>query len=450
MGQNSKKIFILGGGISGKAAKILLEEEGFPVELVDRQEGWEDSEEKANALLDPDRVEKIVKSPGISPNHPWLILARKRSIPIQSEIDLAASFHSGELVGITGTDGKSTTTALTHFLLQGAFPNAEMGGNIGRAFSEICRFPSPVTVLELSSYQLEDSAPIPLKVSCILNIASDHLERHGNLENYRKAKARIVSHSDPNHIFITSPGTWKQIEPFLDSFSCQIRMFANILDKPSLGSEEIHAWIHTESGRIQTRNFEYDTNLFPLPGYHNLENLSASILIAESLGVDPAQIQERLSLFRGLPHRFERFLETKAWRFVNDSKSTNLHSLIAWLRFFRTEEGRLILLVGGRPKTEPIEPLKKTLAKREVLVYVFGEASSVWKSDLEDLGEKVQFVADIPTALQSIQKEFIPESNQKTNVILSPGCASFDQFQNFEERGNLFKELCYNFFGNQP
>ncbi|WCL50489.1 UDP-N-acetylmuramoyl-L-alanine--D-glutamate ligase [Leptospira sp. GIMC2001] len=430
-----KKSFVLGGGISGLAALNLLSQKGFSASLVDRsaENAVLDTEELASKLLKPEDVDKIVKSPGVSPSHPWLVLARERGISIISEIDLAKSFYKNRILGITGTDGKSTTTALTAHLLKTNYPTVVPGGNIGKAFSEICLSDHEMVVLELSSYQLEDSQSLNLESSAILNIAPDHLERHGNLENYIRAKVKIVDQNNPDHHLITKNDTWLQISPYLENCKCKIWKFGFDPDSD--------AFIYLEKKIIRTRNYEYSFHEFSLEGTHNYENLAAAILLAESMSADPESIADQIKTFQGLNHRFEKVLKANQWNFINDSKSTNLHSLLAWLENYDLKNGNLHLLLGGRPKGESMEHLVSILQKIPGHFYIYGEARTQWKKDFQILGNRVSYPETMTEALIQIRSLWTRDPESMNQVILSPACASFDQFKNFEERGNHFKSL---------
>jgi UDP-N-acetylmuramoylalanine--D-glutamate ligase len=435
MEKTNLKSIVLGGGISGKAAFDLLVRLGETPILVDAKDpqGVADTEEKARELLIPEATKSIIKSPGISPKHPWLVLARERGILIQSEIDLARSCFSGKIIGITGTDGKSTTTALTHHLTLIDYPKAQLGGNIGRAFSEFADKDYKLAVVELSSYQLEDSLPLDLDSSAILNLAPDHLERHGSMENYAFAKRRIIKENDPQHIFVSKLETIYKINLKLDQLNCEVKLF---------GTDPKHdAFIDIENLLIQTKQASYSIQKFSLEGFHNLENLAASILLAESIEIPSAHIQTQIETFQGLAHRFEKFMRSFGWTFVNDSKSTNVHSLMAWLQNFESQTTNLILLMGGRTKSEDMTPVVACLKNLPCQVYVYGEARTHWRKDFNLIREKVNFVESMEEALVSVKNIWSKTKQENTWVVLSPACASFDQFKNFEDRGLHFKEL---------
>jgi UDP-N-acetylmuramoylalanine--D-glutamate ligase len=445
----SKKNIVLGAGISGRSAFQLLEKLQKAPLLVDSKEGLADTEENALLHLDPSQVESIVKSPGISPQHIWLQIAKQKNIPIVSEIQLARRYFQGKIVGITGTDGKSTTTSLVHHLLSSQINDAELGGNIGRAFSEFCQNSSTIAALELSSYQLEDSDNLHLNASALLNIATDHLERHGSMDSYIKAKCKIIDKKNKNHSFFTTLKTWENISDYLTDLDCKIHILENQENlsnesTPPQGSK--FTKINFQEKFILTPNGKYFFGKFKLQGNHNIENLGIAIMIAEEMGIEMENIQTAISQFQGLSHRFESFYQIQNWNFINDSKATNLHSLMAWLKDYPFAQKKLILLIGGRPKTEPIDCLFPIFNEFNGSVFVYGEASKVWKNDLIGFQDRIQFVEKIEEALIHIKSTFQKEGDKAYDVILSPACASFDQFKNFEERGNHFKDYVRTLF----
>jgi UDP-N-acetylmuramoylalanine--D-glutamate ligase len=442
MEKKNQKSIVLGGGISGKSAFSLLQKLGKNPVLVDAKDesAIKDTIGQAEIHLVQDEISGLVKSPGISPSHPWLLLAKERGIPIQSEIDLAKSQYKGLAIGITGTDGKSTTTSLTHHLISADFINSRLGGNIGKAFSDFALEDCSPIVLELSSYQLEDSENLHLDCSAILNLAPDHLERHGSIENYAKAKLKIIDLENPNHVFVTNHKTFQKLGLDSTHLLCKCKFFGEELG--------VDARIDEKNNRITTHHFSYSTEKFPLEGRHNLENLAVSILLAESIQASPISIQKQISTFHGLLHRFEKFHRSFSWTFVNDSKSTNSHSLLAWLKNFNPDNGHLILIMGGRPKGESMLPVVKLLVDIPSTIYIYGEASELWRQELSILSEKIHFKNTIADTIASIQKIWNSKRNNPSWVVLSPACASFDQFKNFEERGNFFKNLILNEFGN--
>ncbi|TGK00116.1 UDP-N-acetylmuramoyl-L-alanine--D-glutamate ligase [Leptospira langatensis] len=430
-----QKVLVLGGGVSGKAAlRLLKERQAIPV-LCNSEPIPDSSVEYVQeniSLSDLLPLALIVKSPGVSPSHSILLQAAALAIPVVSEVELARAFYSGKLIGVTGTDGKSTTTSLTCHLVSNDFPGATAGGNIGLAFSDFCMKPIPLTVLELSSYQLEDSGPLELNVSVILNLASDHLERHKSLDKYFEAKTRIVDSQNPKHTLVTSSKLFKERIQKLD-WSCNILVFGR-----EAGN---HALISDEEQTVQTSQAKYDVRSFPLPGGHNLENLAASILAAEAIGAKPENIQRLIGTFQGLPHRFQYAGKAAGVSFINDSKSTNLHSMLAGLSTWKDKKGTFLIL-GGRPKAEPLEPLKEFLSSGIGWVLLIGEAREKWASEISPiLGSHLIQADNLEEGFSQIKTAVRSGRARVSSVVFSPACASFDLYKNFEERGDHFLKL---------
>ncbi|EMK07509.1 UDP-N-acetylmuramoyl-L-alanine--D-glutamate ligase [Leptospira kirschneri str. MMD1493] len=443
------KILVLGGGISGNSAlNFLISEKAQPI-LCDQNQP-----ERSVVPFFPDHIPPqslpeislIIKSPGILPTHPILSYAVDKKIPVISEIDLGRYFFKGKIIGITGTDGKSTTTSLIAHLLKQGFPDLREGGNLGIPFTSFCKESISLAVLELSSYQLEDSSPLHLNVSVFLNLASDHLERHKTMENYFQAKLKIADLSNSNHSLIVSE---KIKERILNSTSYQCKLL-------SFGKTPgSNAFLDESSLKIKTSKFIYDISKFYLPGSHNRENLAASILAAEEIGEKPESIQTRIPLFRGLPHRFQIAGEKLGISFINDSKSTNLHSMLAGMATWKNLD-QTCLILGGRPKQEDPKPLYDFLIKGIGCVVLFGEARSVWGNGIRNIiGEKLHCVENLNDTFEIFKKGYILTAADSgkdsmfrlshgisiSSFVFSPACASFDQYKNFEERGNHFLSL---------
>ncbi|EKO25231.1 UDP-N-acetylmuramoyl-L-alanine--D-glutamate ligase [Leptospira interrogans] len=447
------KILVLGGGISGNSAlNFLISEKAQPI-LCDQNQP-----ERTVVPFFPDNippqslpeVSLVIKSPGILPTHPILSYAADKKIPVVSEIDLGRYFFKGKIIGITGTDGKSTTTSLIAHLLKESFPDLKEGGNLGIPFTSFCKESISLAVLELSSYQLEDSSPLHLDVSVFLNLASDHLERHKTMENYFQAKLKIADLSNSNHTLIVSE---KIKERILNSISYQCKLL-------SFGkTSNSNAFLDENSLKIKTSKFVYDISKFYLPGTHNRENLAASILAAEEIGGKPESIQTRIPLFRGLPHRFQIAGEKLGISFINDSKSTNLHSMLAGMATWKNID-QTCLILGGRPKQEDLKPLYNFLIKGIGCVVLFGEARATWESGIKNIiGEKLYCVENLNNTFEifkkgnvfpvpGLNKDIIirlSDSISISSFVFSPACASFDQYKNFEERGNHFLSLVNDF-----
>ncbi|MCL8268569.1 UDP-N-acetylmuramoyl-L-alanine--D-glutamate ligase [Leptospira weilii] len=448
------KTLVLGGGISGNSAlDFLISEEAQPI-LCDRNRPETISVPFFHDNTDPrsfPEISLIVKSPGILPTHPILSYAVEKKIPVFSEIDLGRFFFKGKIIGVTGTDGKSTTTSLVSHLLKKDFSDLKEGGNLGVPFTSFCKESISLAVLELSSYQLEDSFPLHLNVSVFLNLAADHLERHKTMENYFRAKLKIADLSNRDHSLIVSE---KIREKILNSSSvrCKLLSFGRTTTSEAVLDEN--------SSEIRTSKFVYDISRFYLPGTHNRENLAAAILASEAIGGKPESIQSQIPLFKGLPHRFQIAGERQGISFINDSKSTNLHSMLAGMSTWKNLD-QTCLILGGRPKQEDPKLLYDFLMRGIGSVFLIGEARSVWEIGIRKVvGDRLFSVENLNDAFDLFKKGNVisktvhgnvlkrirlPNGAEIGAIVFSPACASFDQYKNFEERGNHFLSLVEDF-----
>ncbi|TGM61582.1 UDP-N-acetylmuramoyl-L-alanine--D-glutamate ligase [Leptospira adleri] len=452
-----QKTLVLGGGISGNSALDLLIALGADPILSDRNPPNKSSIVYLSDSTEPNflpQVSLIIKSPGILPTHPILIFAKEKGIPVFSEIDLGRHFFKGRIIGVTGTDGKSTTTALTAHLLKKDFSDLREGGNLGIPFTSFCKEPISLAVLELSSYQLDDSSPLRLDASVFLNIAPDHLERHKTIENYFQAKLKIADLQNENHSLIVSQKIKERILNSVE-FRCKLLCFGR--------TPEADAFLDEDSLKIRTAKFDYDLSQFHLPGTHNRENLAASILVSEAIGGKPESIQYQIPLFKGLPHRFQIAGEKNGFSFINDSKSTNLHSMLAGMSTWKNRE-KTCLILGGRPKLEDPKPLYDFLIQGIGCVILIGEGRPAWEEGIRKLlGNRLFAVDTLSDAFTILKngKTKHPETSDDSfqiqlengvsvsSVVFSPACASFDQYKNFEERGNHFLSLVESFLKEQ-
>jgi UDP-N-acetylmuramoylalanine--D-glutamate ligase len=397
---------VLGLGRSGRAAAAALVRRGVEVVAADRSAGADagrlaaegvevrlGSEEES--LLDG--VELVVKSPGVPAESPLAAAARARAIPVWSEIELGFRLLPGNnpLVGVTGTNGKTTTTELLAAIFRAAGREVEVAGNVGRALTDVALRIEPGTtvVCELSSFQLEDVHTLACDVAVLLNLEPDHLDRHGTFEAYRDAKLRIFERA---RVKIVPRGLG------LDGIE-----FA--ADDPLPAEPHI-------------------------PGAHNRENAAAATAVARAAGVDDAAIAEGLRTFAGVEHRLELVRELDGVRYVNDSKATNT---AAARRGVAAYDAPLRLILGGSLKGEDFAPLARELPANVRSVYLIGEASDQLAEALDAAGREYTRDGDLEHALAHAHADAEPGDI----VLLSPAAASFDQFESFEERGDTFRRL---------
>ena len=399
------RVLVLGLGRSGRAAATALAGRGVSVVAADRSpdadagrlaaEGVEvriGSEEES--LLDG--VELVVKSPGVPAESPLAAAARARAIPLWSEIELGFRLLPGNpLVGVTGTNGKTTTTELLAAIFRAAGRDVEVAGNVGRALTDVALQiePGATVVCELSSFQLEDVHTLACDVAVLLNLEPDHLDRHGTFEAYRDAKLRIFE-----------------------------RARAKVVPR-GLGLDGIE--------------FAADDPLPAeprIPGAHNRENAAAATAAARAAGVGDDAISEALRTFAGVEHRLELVRELGGVRYVNDSKATNT---AAARRGVAAYDAPLRLILGGSLKGEDFAPLARELPANVRSVYLIGEASDQLAAALDAAGRAYSRDGDLAHALAHAHADARPGDI----VLLSPAAASFDQFSDFEERGDAFRLL---------
>jgi UDP-N-acetylmuramoylalanine--D-glutamate ligase len=394
-----ERALVLGLARSGRAAQAVLEANGVEVVAADRTLG----NDTDLGLLEG--VDVLVKSPGVPGEAPLVAAARERGIPVWSEIELATRFLPNPVVGITGTNGKTTTTELL-----GAILGARTAGNVGTALSELDGEvgPDEWVVCELSSFQLEDVERFRPRIAVLLNLEPDHLDRHGTFERYRDAKLRIFENQTEDDVAVVPrgfgpvPGAGRRVEFGADD---------------PLPAEPL------------------------IPGAHNRENAAAATAAARAAGVSDEVIAAALQKFPGVPHRLELVAETGGVLYVNDSKATNTAAARRALTAFAAP---LHLILGGSLKGERFDEFAQDVARANVpIAYLIGEAAGLLSEDLGYAG--VPFLLSV--TLDRAVTEAASAAQPGEIVLLSPACASFDQFRDFEHRGEEFRRLVENLEG---
>ena len=391
---------MLGLARSGRAASAALEARGVEVVAADRTLGNDGDV----TLLDG--VDALVKSPGVPSGAPLVAAARERGVPVWSEIELASRLLPNPILGVTGTNGKTTTTELLGVML-----GARTAGNVGTALSELVDgVPAgDWIVCELSSFQLEDVDRFRPRVAVLLNLEPDHLDRHGSFEAYRAAKLRIFENQQEDDVAVVPRG------------------FGPV------------------PGRGRRVEFRADDELpaEPLiPGAHNRENAAAATAAARAAGVDDGRIAEALRTFPGVEHRLELVAEIGGVRFVNDSKATNTAAARRALTAFG--DAPLHLILGGSLKGERFDAFAQEVAAANVTTaYLIGEAAAPLADDLA--------YASVPFLLSTTLDRAVAGAASAARpgevVLLSPACASYDQFRDYEHRGEEFRRLVQNLGG---
>jgi UDP-N-acetylmuramoylalanine--D-glutamate ligase len=372
----------------------------------------------------------IVLSPGVPANLPPLVLARVKGIPVWSEIELAWRFLRGKLVAVSGSNGKTTTTALVAHILKTAKIETLVGGNIGTPLLSLVESStdSSVTVAEISSFQLETIEAFRPEIGVLLNLTPDHLDRHASFEEYAAAKMRLFENQlerDAAVLNADDPEVTRRMpsRPHVFWFSRQKR----VAEGAFLRDDQIifrHDGSEVEVAR---------RNEIPLRGEHNVENVLAACAAAFLAGAGPAAIASGVKTFRGVEHRLEFVGEIAGVAFYNDSKATNVDAARKAIEAF---PGPLIVILGGKDKGSPYTPLREPLRERARLVIVIGAAAEKIAADLGDAAP-IEHANTLDRAVHLARDRARPGDV----VVLAPACSSFDQFENYEQRGRVFKQL---------
>ncbi len=436
-----KKVLVLGMGISGIGATCLLKEKGAKVtinELEDSQEMKAKAREfERNGIKvvlgsHPFEIlagqELIVLSPGISLQLPLLHEAQKLHIPIMGELELASRFlPDRSLIAITGTNGKTTTTVLTEKMLRKAYKDVQIAGNIGTPLSEVARKPGKIIVTEVSSFQLETIKKFSPFISCILNISPDHLDRHSDLRQYIWLKSRILTNQKSDGFTILNRDD-PYVYPLRRKTRAEVIFFSQ--------KKKLERGVFLRGPHI-VRKFEGEevvvsTDKISFTGSHNLENILSAIAIASLYRLEKEAVREALLEFKGLPHRCEPVARIKGVDFINDSKATNEGAVKSCLESIAQP---IILIMGGKHKGANFFALKNIIKKKVRRLILLGEAKRVIKAQLDTICPLLE-VENMRDAV----REAFNKAQKGDCVLLSPACASFDQFKNYEERGEVFKE----------
>jgi UDP-N-acetylmuramoylalanine--D-glutamate ligase len=395
---------VVGLARSGTAAARMLREHG---EVVAVDSGSPEVPRDIDAHLGVDGVELldgiacVVKSPGVPNEAPVIVAARERGIAVLGELELAWRLLPNPLVAVTGTNGKTTTTELLGAIWREAGLPVALAGNVGTPLSSLVGELGPDTtvVCEVSSFQAEDSEALAPDVALLLNIEEDHLDRHGSLEAYRDAKLRLFANQTPEQVAVVPPG----------------------FEVPG------------QARRVEFGALPLPAEEIRLRGEHNLENAMGAAAAGAAAGVPAEAVASALRTFAGVPHRLEEVGSVGGVLYVNDSKATNVSSALRGIEAF---EGGVHVILGGSLKGGGFEGLRAALASRAVAAYLIGEAADRLAADLEGT-VSLHRSGDLATAVSAAAAAAQPGEV----VLLSPACASFDQFRDYEERGASFRSL---------
>jgi len=377
--------------------------------------------------------ELVVPSPGVPADAALLQEARALGLKIWSEVELASRFLRGQVIGITGSNGKTTTTSLVEHILHDAEFSTVLAGNIGTPLiahvSETTDH--TITVAELSSFQLELIENFGPKIAVFLNLTPDHLDRHKTLAAYGAAKARIFENQTEQDFAVLNAD---------DSASS-----AYVPSRPQVfwfsRKKNVEQGAFVRGGKIVFRrdgNEEkiLDATEIPLPGAHNLENVLAGVVATRLAGAQPSQIAAGIRCFAGVEHRIEFVAEVQGVRYYNDSKATNVDATLKALDSF---PGRILVILGGKDKDSDYTQLRTALREKAILALLIGAAAEKIEKQIEG-SVALRRVGTLEDAVHSAYHT----AHSGDVVLLAPACASFDQFQNYEHRGRIFKELVHH------
>ena len=436
-----KRLVVLGGGESGVGTALLGKEKGFEVfvsdygklkeeykdVLIHNEIEWEEGTHTSSKILNADVV---MKSPGISEQVPIVKALVEQGVLVVYEIEFAAQYTDANIIGVTGSNGKTTTTMMTHHILQQAQLNVEMGGNIGESFAGLIYKSPNYFVLELSSFQLDGIIKFRPNIAVLTNITPDHLDRYDNkFENYIASKFRIVMNQTKTDFLIYDADD-EVINAYLQTHKIQSTLMPFSLTKTLaqgafLRHKEIIIKYKKEEQIMPTTNLA-------LEGKHNIKNAMAAATVAHLLKIRKDTIRESLECFQGAEHRLENVLKINKVQYINDSKATNVNAT-----YFALEsmDAPTVWIVGGVDKGNDYSALFPFINEKVKAIICLGK-------DNETLFKNFEHMVDIMVETQYMSEAVniaynIAEAGE--NVLLSPACASFDLFKNYEDRGHQFK-----------
>ena len=442
-----KNVLVFGAGISGVSAAQMLHEQGAVVTLADAKD---EQHAKAAASLEAlagkailamgrqdelllDGKELLILSPGISIHHPLVQAAERRNIPVWSEIELAGCLCKAPIIAVTGTNGKTTTTTLLGEMMKKAYSEVVVGGNIGTALSQEVQHVHPTgrVVAEISSFQLEGAHTFHPHIAVILNLTPDHIDRHGSFAGYGATKEKIFANQTAQDFTILN-----QDDQWLRDMAA--RTPARVFFFSRQADLKQGAFVANGEIRIRWNGKEEKVcaiSEMKLFGGHNVENALAACSAAYLSGVSVQDMAEVLTSFSGVEHRIEPVATLNGVTYYNDSKATNPESSIKALEAFA---GHILLIAGGRDKNTDLTEFMTLIREKVDQLILIGEAADRFEEAAKSLG--VANIYRVPTMEAAVGK-CKAEAVAPQVVLLSPACASYDMFDNYEQRGRVFKEL---------
>ena len=441
------RLVVLGAAESGVGTAILGKKAGYEVFVSDNgtiknkykdvlknlEIEWEEKGHTKDLILNADLV---MKSPGIPDSVPLVLDLQEQGVPVISEIEFAARYTDAMIIGITGSNGKTTTTMLTYHLLKEGGLNVGMAGNIGDSFAAmVAEEDHDYYVLEISSFQLDGIRDFKPHIAVITNITPDHLDRYENsFEKYVASKFRIAMNQDREDFFIYDLDD-PVISAHLEKHPINPRLLPFTLEEKisegaSIDKEQILVETQKKTMRMRTSNLA-------LEGRHNLKNTMAATLIANLVGIRKESIRESIQNFQGAPHRLEKVLKIHHVQYINDSKATNVNATYYALDSMSTP---VVWIVGGVDKGNDYRELMPLVREKVKAIICLGLDNTPIK---EAFGNVVDLLVETYAMSEAVKVAYKIAERGDT-VLLSPACASFDLFKNYEDRGNQFKEAIKN------
>jgi UDP-N-acetylmuramoylalanine--D-glutamate ligase len=450
---NGKRVLVVGLGRSGVASALFLQSRGARVTVSDAK-SEDQLREQIPSLLDAGiavetgahgertfrNQDLIVVSPGVPVDAEPLVQARGLGQPVIGEIELASQFLPGPIVAITGSNGKTTTTTLVGEIIAASGSKTLVGGNIGNAAISLAEKATPETtiVLEVSSFQLETIRTFRPKVAVVLNVTPDHLDRHRTLKAYVDAKARIFENQQADDFAVLNADDPTCVE-LAERTRAQVFWFSR--------EHEVESGSFVRDGQIVFRGNGLPQTVLavpeiPLKGSHNLENVLAAVCASALMGCAPEKIRSAIINFKAVEHRLEYVATIGGVEYYNDSKATNVDATMKALQSFPKN---IHLILGGKDKGSDYTVLNNLLRERVKSVYTIGAAAEKVQSHIKGTTQIVS-----SGTIESAVKQASATAQPGDVVLLAPACASFDQFQSYEHRGRVFKELVAQLGASHP
>jgi UDP-N-acetylmuramoylalanine--D-glutamate ligase len=439
----NKNIAILGAGESGVGAAYLAQQQGYDVFVSDfgaiadnykkQLQDWGIRfEEQQHTEAEILKAAEVIKSPGIPDKAPIIKKIKEKNIPVISEIEFAGRYTDAKIIGITGSNGKTTTTSLTYHILKNGGLNVGLAGNIGKSFAyQVATEKFDCYVLELSSFMLDDMYKFKVDIAVLLNITPDHLDRYDyKLENYAASKFRVTQNQTGENVFIYCADDPETIKGMAGHTFSAMQLPFSIEKKIEPG-----AYLENDNIVINThqQHFTMSITELALQGKHNIYNSMASGIVAKVLELRNDTIRESMGSFKNIEHRLEFVGKISGITFINDSKATNVNSTWYALESMTSD---VVLILGGVDKGNDYSMLKDLVKQKVKAIVCLGKDNKRIHEAFED---DVEIIVNTSSASEAAQVAY-HLSEKGDTVLLSPACASFDLFKNYEDRGNQFKE----------